>query len=111
MDPIEVEVVEIDGRKPPPPGRPAPETADGSLWRADPWTDDDPGGSGAGSAAGRVPWRQWSGSVRTIPPVLWPVVFVLGAILLAVLVTAGLAIGILFLILRTLIRALHALFR
>ena len=113
MDPIEVEVVEIDGRKPSDavPGSQAESPGQTLPARHFPHPGDGPPGDPDDSAAGGVPWRQWSGTVRTIHPALWPVVFLLGAILLAVLLTAGLVIGILFLILRTLARTLRAFFR
>lgn len=96
---IEVEVIEIDGKVPPPPNlnarpntslRRGPEDEESSA-SGRPWTN----------------WQRWPGQVRTLHPLWWPVIIVVGGILLTLLLAVGLFVAILvgiFRLLRALLR-------
>jgi hypothetical protein len=97
---IEAEVLEIDGKAPP---QPDPNARPGTSLRRG--ADDDDG-----HASGSRPWtnwQRWPGQVRTLHPLWWPVILVVGGILLAVLLAAGLVLAVLVM----LFRLLRALFR
>jgi hypothetical protein len=88
---IEVEVVEIDGVAP----------AVTQAWASEPaqqrgdWQD----------------WRKWQGRVRKLDSRWWPLWVFLGVIAVALVLTVGLVIGVIFLILRVLANLVRAIFR
>ncbi len=86
---IEVEVVEIDGRIPPPPV-PDPERGPAPGQ----WQD----------------WRQWQGRVRTLDARWWPLWLLLGIVAVVLVLTIGLALGAVWLVAKTVRGLLHALF-
>ncbi|HEY8991620.1 MAG TPA: hypothetical protein VIM46_06560 [Luteolibacter sp.] len=74
-DPIEVEVVEIDGHSPPPPApEPAPPPA--------------------------PPWEAWQGRIRRLDGRWWPLWLVLGILAVGLLLTVGVVFGALVLVAR-----------
>lgn len=86
---IEVEVVEIDGIVPAvPPDR----HVRGAAARGD-WQD----------------WRQWQGKVTRTDSRWWPLWVVLGTCAMVLVATAGLVVGVVFLILRGFARMLRRL--
>ena len=87
---IEVEVVEIDGVAPVA-GKPR---VDETPPRGD-WQD----------------WRQWRGQVRRLDSRWWPLWVILGIIALALILTVGLVLGVVFLIVATLMKLLRAILR
>jgi len=96
--PIEVEVLEIDGAAPPPPRDTAgvPEEL---------YQDDD-------SAPGHAwtNWQRWPGQARQLHPFWWPVLIVGGFVLLALFLTVGLVLGVVFLLLRIVRNLFRAVF-
>ena len=86
---IEAEVLEIDGKAPPPPRDPAARATPSG-----PWTD----------------WQRWPGQVRTIHPLWWPVILVVGGVLLFLILTVGLAVAVLVTLFRLIRAVLRALF-
>lgn len=80
-DPIEVEVVEIDGRTPPRPA-PAPEPA----------TQSPP------------PWQAWQGRVRKLDARWWPLWVVLGILAVGLILTVGVVLGAILLVIRLISR-------
>jgi hypothetical protein len=92
---IEVEVIEIDGVVPPPKSA----AADGS------YPDDESANSQTWTH-----WQSWPSQARNLHPLWWPVLIVAGGILLAVFLTAGLLLGVLFVIYRIVRDLLRALF-
>ncbi len=102
---IEAEVLEIDGKVPPPPLANARPSA--TLRRSD--DDDEPGQ--AARARPWAEWQRWPGQARTLNPLWWPVILVVGSLLLGLLLTLGLFVAIIiaiFRLLRALLRALFA---
>lgn len=87
---IEVEVVEIDEATPP------ARTAD---------RDESPPGQTGND------WQQWQGRVRQLDARWWPLWVVLGAVAVALLLTVGVFLGVLFLIFRVIRGILRAIFR
>ncbi|MEI6656103.1 MAG: hypothetical protein WCP45_15165 [Verrucomicrobiota bacterium] len=96
---IEVEVLAIDGAAPPPPGN-ANGTPD-ALYQDE---------SDAAASHTRAHWQSWPGQVRTLHPLWWPVLMVGGCILLALFLTLGLCVAILFTVYRIVRGFLRALF-
>ncbi len=85
---VEVEVVEIDGAAPPPKF----ETLEG--------------------APRRQPWQMnWQGRALKLDSRWWPLWVLLGAVAVVLLLTVGLALGIVFVIFRILRGLIRALFR
>jgi hypothetical protein len=101
--PIEVEVIEIDGQAPPPPG--STQQAQSALRS---WDGEDGGGDGSASGSPFI-WHLPDLTRRRIHPFWWPFILVAGAILLGLALTVGLAAFIVFLILRTIIRIIRAI--
>jgi len=96
---IEVEVVEIDGAAPPPPrdlgAMPAAgRSDDDDSPTGHPWTN----------------WQRWPGQVRTLHPLWWPLLLVIGGIALALLLTVGLCLVVMLIIYRLIRGLLRALF-
>lgn len=87
---IEVEVVEIDGLAPVAPQVRADEAPPPNDWQD---------------------WRQWQGRVRTLDSRWWPLWVFLGIIALALLLTVGLVIAVVFVIANLLIKLMRAIFR
>ena len=85
---IEVEVVEIDGAAPPVKVESREETPRQ-------WQD----------------WQQWQGRIRRLDSRWWPLWVFLGVIAVALFLTVGLVIGIVFVIFRILSGILRAIFR
>lgn len=83
---IEVEVVEIDGAVP---------TAKFEA------REETPAGQ---------PWQDWQGRVRSLDSRWWPLWVILGAVAIALLLTVGLVIGVIFVIFRILNAIGRALF-
>lgn len=73
---IEVEVLEIDGAVP--------------LAKDEPTRDSETG----------QPWQNWQGRVRQLDSRWWPLWVILGVIAVALLLTVGVFLGIIFLIFR-----------
>ena len=96
---IEVEVLEIDGAAPPPPGDATGRPDE--IYQA----DDNPAG---GHTWAR--WQRWPGQVRTLHPLWWPVLMIGGGILLALFLTLGLCAAILYAVYRIVRGGLRALF-
>jgi hypothetical protein len=92
---IEVEVIAIDGAAPPP----KTDAADGI------YPDDGPPGGQAWTH-----WQSWPSQARNLHPLWWPVIIVAGGILLVVFLTAGLLLGVLFVIYRIVRDLLRVLF-
>ena len=88
---IEVEVVEIDGVAP---ASPEMHTAGTAQPRGD-WQD----------------WRKWQGRVRKLDSRWWPLWVFLGVIAVALALTVGLVIGVIFLIFRILTNFARAVLR
>ncbi len=88
---IEVEVVEIDGVTPAAPQAGAEERPQA---RGD-WQD----------------WRQWQGRARRLPSGWWPLWVFLGIIALALALTVGVVIGLVFLVFRILTNLVRAIAR
>ena len=86
---IEVEVVEIDGVTPVVPQPRAGETRPQGNWQD---------------------WRQWQGKVRTLDSRWWPLWVFLGIIALALFLTVGLVLAVIFLIVRIFLQILRAIF-
>lgn len=86
---IEVEVVEIDGVTPVVPQARAGETRTQGNWQD---------------------WRQWQGKVRTLDSRWWPLWVFLGIIALALFLTVGLVLAVIFLIVRIFLQILRAIF-
>jgi hypothetical protein len=82
-DPIEVEVLEIDGQTPPQ-SSPVPEPE-----------------------AQQAPWQTWQGRVRRLDARWWPVWVILGILGVALLLTVGLVFGAIFLVARTIARLVN----
>ena len=96
---IEVEVIEIDGKVPPPPNlnaRPATSLRRGAE-------DEDASSSGHPWTN----WQRWPGQVRTLHPLWWPVIIVVGGIVLSILLAIGLVVAFVVIV----FRVLRALFR
>ena len=92
---IEVEVIEIDGSAPVPKAAAAAGSdPDDDSARGQTWTN----------------WQRWPSQARNLHPLWWPVLIVAGGILLAVFLTAGLLLGVLFVIYRIVRDLLRALF-
>lgn len=88
---IEVEVVEIDGVAPSAPQPRAGETAQArGEWQA---------------------WRKWQARVRKLDSRWWPLWVFLGVIAVALALTVGLVIGVVFLIFRILTNLVRAILR
>lgn len=85
---IEVEVVEIDGAAPPVKFE-TPEEAPRQ----------------------RQDWQQWQGRIRTLDSRWWPLWIFLGVIAVALLLTVGVVVGIVFMIFRVLSGLVRAIFR
>ena len=85
---IEVEVVEIDGVAPPAKVE-TPEEAPRQ------WQD----------------WQQWQGRIRTLDSRWWPLWVFLGVIAVALLLTVGVFVAIVFVIFRVLSGLVRAIFR
>jgi len=85
-DPIEVEVLEIDGHTPPAPS-PAhePEPA-------------------------QPPWQTWQGRVRRLDARWWPLWVILGVVGVALLLTVGIVLGAIFLVARVVARVVNGVF-
>lgn len=96
--PIEVEVLEIDGQSPPPAGT---RQAEAGLRS---W--DETEGSTVGSP---FTWHLPQLTHRGIHPFWWPLILIGGMIVVALVLTVGLAIFIAAVILRTLLRIIRAL--
>ncbi len=96
---IEVEVLEIDGAAPPP-----PRDADGNP---DMLYQDDDDAEARRTWAG---WQNWPGQVRTLHPLWWPLLVVGGGFVLALFLTLGLCLGVLFVAYRIVRGLLRALF-
>lgn len=88
---IEVEVVEIDGVAP----VAVPDRADEIPRREDDWPD----------------WRQWQGKVTRLDSRWWPLWVFLGLIALALMLTIGLVIAVVFVIFRLCLKLVRAVFR
>ena len=88
---IEVEVVEIDGVAP----AAAPARAPRPVGARREWQD----------------WRHWQGRVSRLDSRWWPLWVILGIIALAFLLTVGLAVGIVFLIIRMCLNLIRAVLR
>lgn len=84
---IEVEVVEIDGVAPVTRNEPEPTPNE--------WSD----------------WRQWQGRVRRLDSRWWPLWVFLGVIALALMLTVGLVIGLIYLIVRFCLMLIRAVLR
>jgi len=82
-DPIEVEVLEIDGHTPPVTS-PAPDPE-----RTQP------------------AWQAWQGRVRRLDARWWPLWVILGVIGIALLLTVGIVFGVVFLVARTVARLVN----
>jgi hypothetical protein len=95
---IEVEVLEIDGAAPPPPTVAA--ATDEEIYQDDdstgghPWTN----------------WQRWPAQARHLHPFWWPVLIIGGCALLALFLTAGLVLGVLFIIYRIVRNLFRAVF-
>ncbi len=87
---IEVEVVEIDGLAPV-----VPQARAGEAPRQSDWQD----------------WRQWQGRVRTLDSRWWPLWVFLGIIALALLLTVGLVIAVVFVVIRIFLKIIRAILR
>jgi hypothetical protein len=87
---IEVEVLEIDGVAPTVP----------SVCPV----------ANAPTPGDRHDWRQWHGRVGRLDSRWWPLWAVLGIIALSLLLTVGLVCGVLFLVVRMVLKILHAIF-
>ena len=87
---IEVEVVEIDGLAPVVPQARADEAPPQSDWQD---------------------WRQWQGRVRTLDSRWWPLWVFLGIIALALLLTVGLVIAVVFVVIRIFLKIIRAILR
>ena len=108
MDPIEVEVLEVDGQPPAPPVlSPVSEAAGVRPYRA--WEDPD-AAEPATSPYSRATSQHWSGSVGTLNPLWWPLLLILGVVLLFLVLTVGAVVAILLLILRLIRGVFRALF-
>lgn len=83
---IDVEVVEVDGITPPARFEPREEKPQ------------------------RPPWQQWQGRVRTLDSRWWPLWVFLGVITVALLLTFGVVIGLIFVILRIIKGILKTIF-
>jgi hypothetical protein len=83
---IEVEVVEIDGIAP---VAPTPQTAESQQ-------------------GDRQDWRHWQGRIRSLDSRWWPLWLFLGGIAVVLALTAGLAIAVIYLILRVLGKIIRA---
>lgn len=88
---IEVEVVEIDGVAPTVPQA----SADGPAPQRGDWQD----------------WRKWQGRVRKLDSRWWPLWVFLGIIAVALALTIGLVLGVIFLIFRMLSNLVRAILR
>ena len=88
---IEVEVVEIDGVAP----VAVPDRADEIPRREDDWPD----------------WRQWQGRVTKLDSRWWPLWVFLGLIALALMLTVGLVVAVVFVIFRLCLKLVRAVFR
>ncbi len=88
---IEVEVVAIDGAVPPPAVTRRPDAA--------------PRGSNA------PPWMEWQGRLRTLDSRWWPLWVVLGTLALALLLTVGVVVGVIWLVFQFLRGLMRAIFR
>ncbi len=86
---IEVEVLEIDGVAP---VAKAP-AADENPQSGGDWQD----------------WRKWQGRVRRLDGRWWPLWVFLGVIALALLLTVGLVLGVVYLIVRFCVNVIRAL--
>jgi hypothetical protein len=73
---IEVEVLEIDGAAPP------AKVETGGQFQS------------------RQPWEQWQGRIRQLDARWWPLWVFLGIIALALMLTVGVVLGVIFLIFR-----------
>jgi hypothetical protein len=82
-DPIEVEVLEIDGQAPPT-ASPAPEPK-----------------------PPQAAWQTWQGRVRRLDARWWPLWVILGIVGLALLLTVGIVFGAIFLVARTIARLVN----
>jgi len=82
-DPIEVEVLEIDGQAPSPtPPAPDPEPR-------------------------RPAWQAWQGRVRRLDARWWPLWVILGVVGIALLLTVGIVFGAIFLVVRVIARLVN----
>jgi hypothetical protein len=88
---IEVEVVEIDGVAP----------------AVTPTHDASP----AGSRGEWQDWRHWQGRVSRLDSRWWPLWVFLGIIALALFLTVGLVVGVIFLIVRLCLNLIRAILR
>ena len=86
---IEVEVVEIDGVTPV-----VPQVRAGEARPQGNWQD----------------WRQWQGKVRRLDSRWWPLWVFLGIIALALFLTVGLVLAVVFLVVRLFVGILRAIF-
>jgi len=108
MDPIEVEVLEVDGQPPAPPVlSSASQSAGVRPYQS--W-DDPEAAEPATSPYSRATGQHWSGSIGNLSPLWWPLLLILGVILLFLVLTVGAVVAILFLILRLIRSVFRALF-
>ncbi|HEY8960993.1 MAG TPA: hypothetical protein VIM57_02240 [Luteolibacter sp.] len=85
-DPIEVEVLEIDGQAPSPVS-PAPELE-----------------------SKQPAWQTWQGRIRRLDGRWWPLWVILGVMGVALLLTVGIVFGVIVLVARTLARLMNGVF-
>jgi hypothetical protein len=98
---IEVEVVEIDGKP-----------ADSMTQATHRELRESPGANGRDPAGTDwQDWRQWQGRVRTLDSRWWPLWVLLGVIVLALLLTVGLVLAVIFLMVRLCVGAIRAIVR
>lgn len=83
-DPIEVEVLEIDGHTPPTTS-PAPEPE-----------------------PSHPAWQTWQGRVRRLDARWWPLWVILGVVGVALLFTVGIVFGVIFLVVRVVARLVNS---
>lgn len=82
-DPIEVEVLEIDGQTPP---------------TTSPFPEPEPT---------QPAWQTWQGRVRRLDARWWPLWVILGVLGIALLLTVGIVFGAIFLVVRTVARLVN----
>lgn len=99
---IEAEVLEIDGKVPPPPD---PNARSSAALRREAGNEDERNG-----AHPWTNWQRWPGQVRTLHPLWWPVLIVVGTVLIGLLLTLGVCFVIIVGIFRFIRAILRALF-
>ncbi|MCF7734088.1 MAG: hypothetical protein K9N23_20560 [Akkermansiaceae bacterium] len=107
--PIEVEVLEIDGQAPAAPSPVSASPPPPGLRPYNPW-DDRESDETPGSPFSRATWQAGTGQLRTLNPIWWPLILILGCIALFLILTVGVMLAIVFLTFRLLRGILRALF-